>query len=47
LRGTGPTRRAKPEGRIHFAGEHTSACIGWMQEALEPARRVVGEIRGA
>jgi monoamine oxidase len=35
---------AKPEGRIHFAGEHTSAWTGWMQGALESARRVVGEI---
>jgi monoamine oxidase len=35
---------AKPEGRIHFAGEHTSAWTGWMQGALESARRVVQEI---
>jgi monoamine oxidase len=32
------------EGRIHFAGEHTSAWTGWMQGALESARRVVREI---
>jgi monoamine oxidase len=32
------------EGRIHFAGEHTSAWSGWMQGALESARRVVREI---
>jgi monoamine oxidase len=38
---------AKPEGRIHFAGEHTSPWTGWMQGALESARRVVGEINGA
>ena len=37
---------AKPEGRIHFAGEHTSAWTGWMQGALESARRVVREISG-
>jgi len=37
---------AKAEGRIHFAGEHTSAWTGWMQGALESARRVVGEING-
>ena len=37
---------AKPEGRIHFAGEHTSAWTGWMQGALESARRVVREING-
>ena len=35
---------AKPEGRIHFAGEHTSVWTGWMQGALESARRVVREI---
>jgi monoamine oxidase len=37
---------AKVEGRIHFAGEHTSPWTGWMQGALESARRVVGEISG-
>jgi len=35
---------AAAEGRIHFAGEHTSAWTGWMQGALESARRVVREI---
>ena len=35
---------AKAEGRIHFAGEHTSVWTGWMQGALESARRVVREI---
>ncbi len=35
---------AQPEGRIHFAGEHTSAWTGWMQGALESASRVVREI---
>jgi monoamine oxidase len=35
---------ARPEGRIHFAGEHTSPWTGWMQGALESARRVVGEL---
>jgi monoamine oxidase len=38
---------AKPEGRIHFTGEHTSAWTGWMQGALESARRVVREINGS
>jgi monoamine oxidase len=33
------------EGRIHFAGEHTSRYNGWMQGALESALRVVSEIR--
>ena len=36
---------ARPEGRIHFAGEHTSRWNGWMQGALESAHRVVQEIR--
>ena len=35
---------AKPEGRIHFSGEHTSIWTGWMQGALESSRRVVREI---
>jgi monoamine oxidase len=35
---------AKPEGRIHFSGEHTSPWTGWMQGALESGRRVVDEI---
>jgi monoamine oxidase len=35
---------ARPEGRIHFAGEHTSPWTGWMQGALESARRVVEEL---
>jgi monoamine oxidase len=35
---------ARVEGRIHFAGEHTSAWTGWMQGALESARRVTAEI---
>jgi monoamine oxidase len=37
---------AAPEGRIHFAGEHTSAWTGWMQGALESAQRVLREING-
>jgi len=36
---------AKPEGRIHFAGEHTSVWIdGWMQGALESGNRVAREV---
>ena len=35
---------AQAEGRVHFAGEHTSLWTGWMQGALESARRVVREI---
>lgn len=37
---------ARPEGRVHFAGEHTSVWTGWMQGALDSARRVVREISG-
>jgi len=32
------------EGRVHFAGEHTSLWIAWMNGALESAERVVGEV---
>lgn len=35
---------ARREGRILFAGEHTSRWNGWMQGAIESARRVVKEI---
>ena len=34
----------RPEGRIHFAGEHTSAWPGWMQGALESGYRAAEEI---
>jgi monoamine oxidase len=36
-----------PEGRIHFAGEHTSAWPGWMQGALASGVRAADEIRQA
>jgi monoamine oxidase len=36
---------ARREGRIFFAGEHTSRWNGWMQGAIESAHRVVEEIR--
>jgi monoamine oxidase len=36
---------ARREGRICFAGEHTSRWNGWMQGAIESAHRVVKEIR--
>ncbi|MGH9139820.1 MAG: flavin monoamine oxidase family protein [Vicinamibacterales bacterium] len=42
-----PPRAAEPEGRIHFAGDHTSALPGWMQGALASALRVVEEIHHA
>ncbi|MBI1787160.1 MAG: FAD-dependent oxidoreductase [Acidobacteria bacterium] len=35
---------ASPEGRLHFAGEHTSRWSGWIQGSLESAQRVVREI---
>jgi monoamine oxidase len=35
-------RRA--EGRVHFAGEHTSLWVAWMNGALESGERVVSEI---
>ena len=39
---------ARPEGRIHFAGEHTSVWIdGWMQGALESGGRVAREVNAA
>ena len=39
---------AAPEGRVYFAGEHTSPWMGWMEGALESAERVVREVlRGA
>lgn len=34
----------RPEGRVHFAGEHTSLWIAWMNGALESAERAVDEI---
>ena len=37
---------ARPEGRIHFAGDHTSPWCGWMQGALESGRRAAAEILG-
>ena len=35
---------ARPEGRIHFAGEHTSAWMGWMEGALESGERAAREV---
>ncbi len=34
--GSSPTS-SQPEGRIHFAGEHTSLYHAWIQGALESA----------
>jgi monoamine oxidase len=38
---------ARPEGRVHFAGEHASAWPGWMQGALESGNRTAKEINSA
>ena len=37
----------RPEGRVHFAGEHTSAWAGWMEGAIDSGQRVAAEILGA
>lgn len=37
----------RPEGRIHFAGEHTSAWHGWMNGALESGNRAADEVNAA
>jgi len=38
---------ATPDGRIHFAGDHTSALPGWMQGALESGVRASDEVAAA
>lgn len=35
---------AVPEGRLHFAGEHTSPFIGYMEGALESGMRAAREV---
>lgn len=37
----------KPEGRVHFAGDHASLQASWMQGALESGVRVAKEISEA
>lgn len=37
----------RPEGRIHFAGEHLSAWPGWMQGALDSGLRAAAAISAA
>lgn len=34
----------RAEGRVHFAGEHTSIWAGWMQGAIESGKRAAQEI---
>jgi monoamine oxidase len=38
---------ARSEGRVHFAGDHTSAWFCWMQGALESGNRAAREIDSA
>ena len=35
---------SSPEGRIHFAGDHTSAAPGWMNGALQSGNRAAREV---
>ena len=35
---------SRPEGRIHFAGEHASSWPGWMQGAFQSGHRAAREI---
>ncbi|TGB05151.1 flavin monoamine oxidase family protein [Halobacillus salinus] len=35
---------ATPEGRLHFAGEHTSSFHGWIEGAVESGIRVAHEV---
>lgn len=37
----------RAEGRIHFAGEHTSVWHGWMNGALESGNRAADEVNAA
>jgi monoamine oxidase len=38
---------ARAEGRFHFAGEHTSSWMSWMEGAVESGERAAREILGA
>ena len=38
---------ARREGRVFFAGEHTSPWFGWMQGALESGNRAAHEVNDA
>ena len=38
---------ALPEGRIHFAGEHTSSWMGWMEGAVLSGERAAREVIAA
>jgi monoamine oxidase len=36
----------QPDDRLHFAGEHTSSWMGWMEGALESGERAAREVLG-
>jgi monoamine oxidase len=38
---------ARPEGAVHFAGDHTSLWSGWMQGAFESGVRAAREVAQA
>ena len=38
---------ATPEGRIHFAGEHTSPWPGWIEGAIHSGLRSANEVQEA
>lgn len=38
---------ATPEGRVHFAGDHTSSLPGWMEGAVESGERAAAEVVAA
>ena len=38
---------ATPEGRVHFAGEHTSPWAGWMEGAVQSGVRAAKEVEDA
>jgi monoamine oxidase len=38
---------ARPEDGLHFAGEHTSPWMGWMEGALESGERAAREVLAA
>jgi monoamine oxidase len=38
---------SRPEDTVHFAGEHTSSWMGWMEGALESGERAAHEALAA
>jgi monoamine oxidase len=38
---------SSPEGRVHFAGEHTSTTRAWIDGAIESGIRVASEVNQA